>query len=662
MLWLFLIALGAIVIRLIPTLTNYGWGNDFGIYYSITEDYVKAHLTVINVPSQWGAAGYGSFPVMYWIISAAYYITGISWKILLTTIPEIFGGLTVVSIFFITKEITRNEKISLIAALFLAVNPIQAYQTSIPSILVFGHFFGLLTVLMLIITLRNKKAFVPLAVFSVLLVLSHQLSTFMYLFEILGILLYLKISRSRLDKSYYFYLASFSTFMFAYWIINVKATTSFMTSGIMNVPWYVIILSYYILITVMFFLPSKMTAILRKAAEKLKPISSKYIIRATMLLSFVVPIIGVIVFRKYIDNLSIYAIGVFIPTFIITSIASIGYIYAWNKYRIVLGMLSLLLAAAIFSIATMNSVLLPGRFFEYLFEIVSIFDGIGVYEYINEKRPHTIRIEYKRRASDTRTFTTPTPPVGNISQSIPCVHIDQGVASSRISRNEYFERKEYTRAQTGVAILLLIVLVGSAFSIYPIGSIVVPSGTQSISYQDEAAIQWLDVHGNRSFSVASDHRLGLLVEAYNFTDTFEYSSYLWNKSSYTLYEPQLTGAYENKTLPPVGYVLIDNYMYKDGVWGYGGVTNPDSPSLEFTNSSFLKFFMNPFVPVYFNYSYSTNDWAMIVEVNWTYIDSVTANVSVHMALNQSLSYNDINMITEINSQLIPQYSIMERSS
>ncbi|MGC8608656.1 MAG: hypothetical protein ACP5UV_02165, partial [Thermoplasmata archaeon] len=243
MLWLFLIALGAIAIRLIPTFKNYGWGNDFGIYYSITQDYIKSHLTVINVPSKWGVSGYGSFPVMYWIISIIYYISGISWKVLLTTVPEIFGGLTVVSIFFITREITKNDKISLISAIFLAVNPIQAYQTSIPSILVFGHFFGLLTVLMLIITLRSKRAFIPLAIFSVLLVLSHQLSTFMYLLEVLGILLYLKLSRTYLDKSYYIYLIGFSTFMFLYWIINVKATTSFMTSGMLNIPWYVMIMA-----------------------------------------------------------------------------------------------------------------------------------------------------------------------------------------------------------------------------------------------------------------------------------------------------------------------------------------------------------------------------------------------------------------------------------
>ncbi|MGC8609510.1 MAG: hypothetical protein ACP5UV_06555, partial [Thermoplasmata archaeon] len=415
------------------------------------------------------------------------------------------------------------------------------------------------------------------------------------------------------------------------------------------------------IISMMFFLPAGITVKLRNMTEKLRPANSKYIVRFAMISSIIIPAIGLVIFRKYLDNLSVYAVDVFIPVFIITSIAAVGYIYAWKKYRLVLGMLSLLFVAAVFSVSTMNPVLLPGRFFEYLFEIVSILDGIGVYEYISEKRPKIISIEYKRKPEDTRTFSTPAPCVTSFVQSIPYIHIDTGSSSSRISRREYFERKEYTKAQISIAVLLIIVLIGSAYSIYPVGSIVVPSGTQSISFQDEAAISWLEVHGNRSFSVASDHRLGLLVEAYNFTDTFEYSSYLWNKSSYNLYEPQLTGMYGNKTLPPVGYVLIDNYMYKDGVWGYRGIINPDTESLKFTNSSFLKFFMNPFIPVYFNYSSSDKNWAMIVEVNWSYIDNVTKNTSVNMNLNQSLAYNTVNMITEINPQLIPQYSVMERN-
>ncbi|MCY0852083.1 MAG: hypothetical protein OWQ34_05030 [Thermoplasma acidophilum] len=657
---LVVIAFAALIIRLIPSMTSYGWGNDFGIYYYITQDYIKSRLLVIDVPSQWGTSGYGSFPVMYWIISLIYFITGIKWSILLKFVPQLFGAMTVVLIFFIAKEITGDERVALVSAAFLAVNPVQAYQTSISSILVFGHFFGLLTILSLLISFRKKYFIIPTAVFSVFLVMSHQLSTFMYLLEIIGILAYLKISKGYLEEKYRYFLYGFSAFMFAYWLINVPDTTGFISSGSGGLPWYVVIAMYFAFVFAFFNMPERYVERIRNLLYKLKPMEKKATVPLMVSLSFLVPSIAVFIYQKYIVNLSGYSFFVFIPILLSVSIASYGYIIAWKKYRIMLGMLSILLLVAIYAAITMSHVLLPGRFFEYIFEIVSIYDGIAIVSYLESKKPKEIKVEYKIKS--VRPSPVVVGPSFGINAAAPSVYyypIGSGVEGTKFC----YRKKRYSASQILISTVMIVIIAGSAGSVYPFGHVVVPSGTQAISYQDYYAIEWIDLHVNKNYSVLSDHRLGLLIEADNISDPFEYASYVWNSTNYSLIVQQLSGHFTNRTSKPVEFIIIDNYMYKDGVWGYEGAINPDMPPIKFTNDTFLKFMYEPFVPVYFNYSSDKSQWALVMQVNWTYIDDhYSMNVSAPPIINTTVSSNVISVLNTINPQLLSTYNKYNQNS
>ncbi|BAB59769.1 TVG0620303 [Thermoplasma volcanium GSS1] len=643
-------------IRIIPSLTSYGWGNDFGIYYTITQDYIRSRLAVIDVPSPWGISGYGSFPVMYWVISVIYFFTGIKWVYLLKFVPPVFGGLTVTIIYFIAKEITKDERVAFLSAIFLAVDPVQAYQTSISSILVFGHFFGLLTILTFLTSFRNTKYFVSATVFSVLLVMSHQLSTFMYLLEMLGILAYYKLSRGSIGLYHKIYIEAFSSFMFLYWIINVKHTLGFISGGSLGIPWYITISIYFVLLTLFISLPKKYTSSLLWAIKKLRPINYKHTTKLAVLLSFVIPLAGIVLMRRYITNITGYTFAVFIPILLTVSIASVGYIVAWKKYPVLLGMLALLLVTAIYAVATMSTVLLPGRFFEYIFEILSIYDAAGLYSYIDSRRPKGIKIEYVKSnslgARQLWDVSVGQPGIG------PTAIVYSKVNSRSYQATYYYEKKRYSKSQVISAIVLFIVLIGSASAVYPLGQVVVPSGTQAISYQDEYAINWVVAHDTGNYSVLSDHRLGLMIEAYNITDPFEYASYVWNSTDYAVIVPQLLGEYKNISMHPVEFILIDNYMYKDGVWGYKGGVNPDIPPIKFTNQSFLKFVAQPFIPVYFNFSASTGDWAMVVAVNWTFIsEKYHFEVPVGLLnLTFNNSVNAVQLLQIVNPALIPYYT------
>ncbi|PYB68601.1 hypothetical protein DMB44_03065 [Thermoplasma sp. Kam2015] len=648
------ITFAALMIRLIPSMTSYGWGNDFGIYYYITQDYIKSRLLVIDVPSQWGTSGYGSFPVMYWIISLIYFITGIKWHLLLKFVPQFFGSLTVVLIFFITREITKDDRMSLVAAAFLAVNPVQAYQTSLSSILVFGHFFGLLTVLSLLISLRKRYFLFLASIFGILLVMSHQLSTFMYLLEMIGILVYLKISNGSLERRYIYFIYGFSAFMFAYWFLNVANTPGFITGGAEGLPWYVVIALYFLIIGIFFSIPAKYTSAIRNMLYILKPMDKKFTAPLFVSLSFVVPSIAVFIYQRYIVNLSGTSFLVFIPILLSVSLAAYGYIISWKKYRILLGMLSLLLITAIYASLTMSTVLLPGRFFEYIFEVLSIYDGIAIVSYLDSKKPREIRIEYKIKS------TKPSPvvvgPSIGISVTAPNIYY-YPTASATESAKFYYQKKKYSASQILISVVMIVIIAGSAGSVYPFGHVVVPSGTQTISYQDYYAIEWIDSHVNKNYSVLSDHRLGLLIEADNISDPFEYASYVWNSTDYPIIIQELSGNFKNHTAKPIEFILIDNYMYTYGVWGYEGAINPDRPPIKFTNETFLKFMYEPFIPVYFNISLDKTQWALVLQVNWTYIDDhYHVNISAPPLINSSISLNVPYILNSINPDLVATYS------
>ncbi len=97
---------------------------------------------------------------------------------------------------------------------------------------------------------------------------------------------------------------------------------------------------------------------------------------------------------------------------------------------------------------------------------------------------------------------------------------------------------------------------------------------------------------------------------------------------------------------PVGYILIDNYMFKNGVWGFDGLVNPYAKPIPMSNASFLKFFKEPFRAVYFNYT-SSNSWALIIQVNWSYLDeNYHLNVPAVSVLNESV-YSDNNIISVV---------------
>ncbi len=614
---LVIIGLAAIVIRLIPTFGNYGWGNDFGIYYTILQDYVRKGVVTTTFPSPWGGAGYGDFPVMYVTIYSLSGITGVGVRELLLTVPQIFGGLTVVLLFFIALHITKDEKIALLSAVLLAVNPIQAFQTSMSSILVFGHFFGLLSVLFALKYMDKKVYILPFLASSILLVMSHELSTFMYVIGIIGIFLFYKIKYSVSNPfKFLIPLYLFSIAMFSFWYVAAYKTILFISAGFFGLPAWLIISAYFLFLTALFLIPSQ------KIMDVLSYIHhntfgrKKISVKDAVIITSVIVGVALAITPFYSGFMSYSSVIVFLPLIGTAELIGVGFVFlSSKKYSVFL--VSWIIALSMFliyAIITRNSVLLPGRFFEYLSEPMSIVEAVGIigileYYGILDTWRHSTHLRndegHEKKRNNVRTEIIYS--LRNVKKTF--VTFTHASSNSRYKLNLV------------LPVILILVIVSSASTVYTVGNVVTPSHNQSISMNDYAAINWTASHLTKNFSVTTDHTLGILIDGLNESSSFDYSRYLWNSTNYSSIIPELMGKYYNGSLnyTPNLFILIDSAMLSNGVWGYNGLNNPSEPAIFINNASFTKFFSGYFYPVYLNFT-SRTKWAVVFEVNWTAID------------------------------------------
>lgn len=615
----------AVLIRIYPTMGNFAFGNDFGIYSTIARDFVSSGKIFETFQSPWGGAGYGDFPVMYWIVLALSKISGLNYSTMLIKAPPVFGGLCSIIIYFIAYRLTRNRLVSILSAVFDAVNPVIAYQTSISSILVFGHFFGLLTILFFISFMEDRRYFVPFLAAGFLMIMSHPLSTFMYLVAMLGISFTYLVNGQKLGVRIRLAVAlySVSTFMFVYWFLFFRGFTNFMSGGLLHIPAAFIIFAYYFAVALLLFFPmDRLSGI--KPDFAFRPLARKTeILYISLAIYASVAIIAVVSILKLVRSITTLDAVAFTPLILDGALALTGLFFARGKLkRIVSGWSLFLGVSLLYSVLSWNMVLFPARYIEYIFEPLSLFEAVAVVGIFNELREHHLREHSTEILAWTR------------DQRIPIRERPHGLEALKKGTLGFFDSVsgKYNKTNAFVALLLLFCLIAaSAATPFQVGNMVTPSGNQTITLPDYEAAKWLEYNGDRNFSVATDHILGLMVDSFNLSGTFEQINQTWSQSSFgnqSLHELLGNAYLPSQNYSPVDYILIDNYMLSKGVWGYDGLSNPYANPVVMTNKSFDKFFVPPFVPVYFNNT-SKGTWALVLQVNWTYINSVYGtNVSV----------------------------------
>ena len=232
--WLFCISCIAIVIRSIPAWTNAAWGCDFGIYYGLTNSFVE-NKELFNSYTGWGGS-YQFFPMLYAITALVHWITGLSVLTILPKLAPLFGGLSIFIFYFIVYELLKDRKMALLASMFLAVLPFHVYQTSHAAPLTIGHFFMMLSLYLFLKYRHNIRYIIPLICSTILLVMSHHLTTYFYLISLVTIVFIENSAKKKWTPTVHRdvgYILLTSGIVFSYWMIIAKPVFEhFMAHGL----------------------------------------------------------------------------------------------------------------------------------------------------------------------------------------------------------------------------------------------------------------------------------------------------------------------------------------------------------------------------------------------------------------------------------------------
>ena len=601
--WLIVITATAIILRSIPAWTNAAWGCDFGIYYSLTNSLVD-NQELFNPYYGWGGS-YQYFPVLYAITGAAHWITGIDILTIMPKIAPIFGGLSVMIFYFVVFELLGDRKKALLSSLLFAVIPFHVYQTSHASPLTLGHFFMMLSIYFFIKFRRDARFIIPLFISTILLIMSHHLTTYFYLVSLIFIVFVENASKREWTPSLkkdILYILTASGLIFSYWIfVATPVYDSFMNSGlsiwIINInSSYTIILFYMLFISMFGIVWLKRRLNLFIVREK--PTAKSAIVKFFLTMVICLTAMGIFsVFKLPWTNFSFTPLSIIysLPLILIFAFGVAGFRYTRfiQNGSFVRGWLSAILISFVYGLLTNSSTILPHRHFEYIMAplcIISIFGISGIF----------LNLNYEQLSKFTERFH-------HISK--PSLY--------------YFKKLSSLQKRQLIYIAVILFLVSAnAVSVYP-SHVALNASYEAITDEDFAVIDWMDENFDKNNSViASDHRLARITEAVGFNTTLDESSVIWISENFTEYIYELEGIGKNHSR--ITHIIIDDIM-KDKVVhvGFGKI-------FYMTNESYEKFSYQPFELAYrnatLNQDMEEEHWTEVYAVNWTFIGELLKKI------------------------------------
>jgi len=594
--WLIIITCIAVFLRAIPGWINAAWGCDFGIYYGLTSSFVKTG-SLFNPYVGWGNS-YQYFPVLYAITGVAHWITGVDVVVLMPKIAPIFGGLSVLIFYFVVYNLIGDRRIALLSSLFLAVLPFHVYQTSHASPLTMGHFFFMLCLYLFIKFRTDSRYVAPLFISTVLLIMSHHFTTYLYLISLIFIVFIENVSvrewtaHVKLDV---LYILATSGLIFSYWaFIATPVYSSFMKSfRIMGFkfPQAATISLFYVGFFVLFALIWLKRRYNLFYPRRMPTTRSCFFKFGLMMVVCLVAMMVFSVVKLPWTNFSFTPQSILfsVPLLLVFSLGVAGYRFTYfvRNGFFIRGWISALLLSFCFGLLTNSWTILPHRHLEYLMVPLSIIAVYGLRGIV-------------------LTFN------GSVAKWF------ENVLNVRLAGFKFLSKSGFLQKRRQLLFLAVVVfLVGAnAVSVYP-SHVSLNVSYEVISEENLWVTDWMEENLDKNASViASDHRLARIAEAVGFNTTIDQAIVIWTAENYSDYVDELYAVKKNYTA--ISHVLIDDVMRERVVHvGFGKI-------VYMTNESYDKFSGMPFELVYRN---ATSDeyldeahWAEIYKVNWTYID------------------------------------------
>ena len=575
--WLGIFTFIGIILRSLPTFFNAAWGADFGIYYGLTNSLIGSKELITSY-NGWGLS-YNYFPVLYAITGFVHWITGIEVITLMPRIAPIIGGLTIPIFYFITKELTKNQRISLLAAGLLSVSTFHVYQTSHAAPLTIGHFFMMLSMYLFIKYIKNQKYLLPLSISTVLLILSHHFTTYFFLISITFMLFYYTADHKALSKHILhilFFVGFAATIAFSYWgfiatpVYNYFMTISFLTAPIIIAIFYAFIFLGVLLISVLkkykkSFIPK---IEIPKLSKERKIIFIIIFISIAACISIFTGIPGVYI--KLTPLAILYSIPMIVLFgFAISGISSLNSI---SGKPLLKGWIIAIGLSFIYSIC--SGTLLPDRHLEYLIVPLCIPAALTLNEFIEEYREIKIK-------NLINTYTQPM-------------------------------LLKHRKKKIVLFVSIFILFVTNMITAYPTIN-ALNSIDERVSDPCINSLDWMKGNISNASVIASDHRISMLVWAEGFGITYGNINETWEANN-------LSDCLDEIIKLNISYIIIDDIMRDN-------VINVDvGKYYHFTNQSYDKFKTEPFELVYRNATINNQNiethWIEIYKINRSLLPAV----------------------------------------
>ncbi|HEX17128.1 MAG TPA: hypothetical protein ENG60_01755 [Thermoplasmatales archaeon] len=572
---LLLILITAIFFRSIPVITNTAWGFDLGIYYGIALRMISEEELFIDYDG-WGSS-YQYFPVLYILSLGISKLTGLDLLKVMVALAPVIGGLTVLLFYMIVMELTRNRRLSLMSSALLAVAPFHVYQTSHAAPMTVGHLF-MLSSLFLFLKFKKDKRFLPFLLLStILLILSHHLTTYFYLITIAGMIIWRSfkygIGFGESSKELGYLILS-SIMAFSYWRFVAKPVYyAFMRGGTGLEP-HIVIIFYFLLILVS--IPITFSLRRHRIHLILSGLSERFArsCKKIFLISFF-SLLAMEIYSMFFNipatniRMNPTAILLSIPLLLFASLSVSGlpFLSIGKGKSYIQGWLIAIGASLLYSLLTGNTTLYPERHIEYLMVPMCLPASLSIIEICKE-----------------------------------------------LNLYRFVSVRKKVSTEVLVSIVLLILVVSNGVTVYP--------SRYSLRFQDEeisdsciSATLWLRNHTHENDTIATDLRLSHLIWAYGMNATFDETERLWTCKDWRGCIDELEG--KNRNYSRVTYILIDDVM-RDFV-----VCLDVRKSVYMNETGYEKFLREPFELVYRNVTLDSSGnivhWAEVYKVNWSYI-------------------------------------------
>ncbi|MDY6985852.1 MAG: hypothetical protein SVE93_05575 [Candidatus Thermoplasmatota archaeon] len=384
----------AVAIRLYPLHTYALWGSDNGEYYYIAEElYETGGIDASSYPG-WGKT-YPYFPGMFAVVvwvAKAFDISLLS--SLRYTVP-VLASLSVIILYFISMEIFRDRRVSILSALILSVTVAHALVTShsMPGSLADPLWLG--CILLLLRSYRDRRCLPLLYLATIALIVTHHLTVYFLMISLLIGIAAREIihpewsEKLRIELPYTIFLIS-ATFIF--WFLFTNFPEHVLSTAVEGVPSHAYIaLTYFALILLAMVVYALKGKIFRKLSYPDSHNLIKRYITLILVLFVILAIISITSIPGTNMNIGMDALLWYLPTLLLFLFFIVGtrFVHFYDDGSFIYGWAIAITLSFLFGAVTNSHALIPYRHAQYIAPAIALLAALGIvklYDLLSRKR------------------------------------------------------------------------------------------------------------------------------------------------------------------------------------------------------------------------------------------------------------------------------------